>query len=93
MAEFAAPKLARTEHVGDGGGPIEHAHQMRPQLTRDEWLKSHAIEVIDAKLIELPPDLPETPTSLTLEPEKEPISAPIPIIGKIAETHHEITEE
>lgn len=23
LAEFAAPKLNRTEHVGDGGGPIE----------------------------------------------------------------------
>lgn len=23
LAEYAAPKLARTEHVGDGGGPIE----------------------------------------------------------------------
>lgn len=22
LAEFAAPKLGRTEHVGDGGGPI-----------------------------------------------------------------------
>lgn len=22
LAEFAAPKLARTEHVGDGGGPL-----------------------------------------------------------------------
>ena len=22
LAEFAAPKLARTEHVGDGGGPV-----------------------------------------------------------------------
>lgn len=24
LAEFAAPKLARTEHVGDGGGPIDN---------------------------------------------------------------------
>lgn len=23
LAEFAAPKLSRLEHVGDGGGPIE----------------------------------------------------------------------
>lgn len=22
LAEFAAPKLTRTEHVGDGGGPV-----------------------------------------------------------------------
>lgn len=22
LAEFAAPKLARTEHVGEGGGPV-----------------------------------------------------------------------
>jgi len=22
LAEYAAPKLARTEHVGDGGGPV-----------------------------------------------------------------------
>ena len=22
LAEFAAPKLSRTEHVGDGGGPV-----------------------------------------------------------------------
>jgi len=24
LAEFAAPKLNRVEHVGDGGGPVEH---------------------------------------------------------------------
>ena len=23
LAEFAAPKLARTEHVGEGGGPVQ----------------------------------------------------------------------
>jgi hypothetical protein len=23
LAEFAAPKLGRTEHVGDGGGPVK----------------------------------------------------------------------
>lgn len=23
LAEFAAPKLARTEHVGEGGGPLK----------------------------------------------------------------------
>lgn len=23
LAEYAAPKLARTEHVGDGGGPLQ----------------------------------------------------------------------
>ena len=23
LAEYAAPKLARTEHVGDGGGPVQ----------------------------------------------------------------------
>ena len=22
LAEYAAPKLARTEHVGEGGGPV-----------------------------------------------------------------------
>lgn len=25
LAEYAAPKLARTEHVGDGGGPLQVA--------------------------------------------------------------------
>lgn len=25
LAEFAAPKLGRTEHVGEGGGPIKYA--------------------------------------------------------------------
>jgi hypothetical protein len=25
LAEFAAPKLARTEHVGEGGGPVRVA--------------------------------------------------------------------
>lgn len=25
LAEFAAPKLARTEHVGDGGGPVKQS--------------------------------------------------------------------
>lgn len=24
LAEFAAPKLGRVEHVGDGGGPVKH---------------------------------------------------------------------
>jgi hypothetical protein len=24
LAEYAAPKLARTEHVGENGGPIQH---------------------------------------------------------------------
>ena len=24
-AEYHIPKLARTEHVGDGGGPVQHA--------------------------------------------------------------------
>lgn len=23
LAEYAAPKLARTEHIGDGGGPVK----------------------------------------------------------------------
>jgi hypothetical protein len=31
LAEYAAPKLARTEHVGDGGGPVK---------TVIEWQKS-----------------------------------------------------
>jgi hypothetical protein len=26
LAEYAAPKLNRTEHVGDGGGPIKQEH-------------------------------------------------------------------
>lgn len=25
LAEFAAPKLNRTEHVGDGGGPVKQS--------------------------------------------------------------------
>lgn len=25
LAEFAAPKLGRVEHVGDGGGDVQHA--------------------------------------------------------------------
>lgn len=25
LAEFAAPKLNRTEHVGEGGGAVQHA--------------------------------------------------------------------
>jgi antitoxin (DNA-binding transcriptional repressor) of toxin-antitoxin stability system len=25
LAEYAAPKLGRTEHVGDGGGAIDHS--------------------------------------------------------------------
>jgi len=25
LAEFAAPKLGRVEHVGDGGGPVEQS--------------------------------------------------------------------
>lgn len=28
LAEFAAPKLARTEHVGEGGGAIDHSLQV-----------------------------------------------------------------
>lgn len=29
LAEFAAPKLNRTEHVGDGGGAINHSLEVR----------------------------------------------------------------
>jgi hypothetical protein len=25
LAEYAAPKLNRTEHTGDGGGPLQHS--------------------------------------------------------------------
>jgi hypothetical protein len=25
LAEYAAPKLNRTEHTGEGGGPVEHS--------------------------------------------------------------------
>lgn len=33
LAEYAAPKLARTEHLGDGGGPVKF------EITAP-WLKS-----------------------------------------------------
>lgn len=33
LAEYAAPKLARTEHIGDGGGPVKF------EVTAP-WLKS-----------------------------------------------------
>lgn len=29
LAEFAAPKLARTEHVGEGGGPVQATVEVR----------------------------------------------------------------
>lgn len=29
LAEFAAPKLNRTEHVGDGGGPVDMSLEVR----------------------------------------------------------------
>lgn len=29
MMEFALPKLARLEHTGEGGGPIQHSHAER----------------------------------------------------------------
>lgn len=29
LAEFAAPKLNRTEHVGEGGGPVSHNLEVR----------------------------------------------------------------
>jgi len=29
LAEFAAPKLNRTEHVGEGGGPMHHVVERR----------------------------------------------------------------
>lgn len=28
LAEYAAPKLNRTEHVGEGGGPVNHSLQV-----------------------------------------------------------------
>lgn len=28
LAEYAAPKLNRTEHVGEGGGPMQHRVEM-----------------------------------------------------------------
>lgn len=28
LAEYAAPKLNRTEHVGEGGGPVQHQHDV-----------------------------------------------------------------
>lgn len=28
LAEYAAPKLNRTEHVGEGGGPVHHKHDV-----------------------------------------------------------------
>lgn len=33
LAEYAAPKLARTEHIGDGGGPVKFE-------VSAPWLKS-----------------------------------------------------
>lgn len=29
LAEYGAPKLARTEVTGDGGGPVEHSIQVK----------------------------------------------------------------
>ena len=29
LAEFAAPKLNRTEHTGEGGGPVDHSLTVR----------------------------------------------------------------
>ncbi len=43
LAEFAAPKLGRTEHTGPGGDPIQHEHKLRPQLTPAEWLDIHGL--------------------------------------------------
>lgn len=34
------PDLSAVEHSGDAEKPIEHAVSLRPQLTREEWLKT-----------------------------------------------------
>ena len=51
MAEFAAPKLSRTEHVGDGGGAIQVETAERPRLSKDEWLLAHGLAVPEVATI------------------------------------------
>jgi hypothetical protein len=44
LAEFAAPKLARTEITGADGGAIKTEEVTRPKLTKAEWLAAHGIK-------------------------------------------------
>ncbi|MCG3134267.1 MAG: hypothetical protein HMLKMBBP_01560 [Planctomycetes bacterium] len=46
-APYVHPKLAQIamEHSGDPDKPVEHNHNVtvRPQLTKEEWLKLHPV--------------------------------------------------
>lgn len=46
-APYVHPKLAQIamEHSGDPDKPVEHhhTHSVRPQLTKEEWLKLHGV--------------------------------------------------
>lgn len=43
LAEFAAPKLGRTELTGKDGAPIAVDEVKRPKLTKAEWLAAHGV--------------------------------------------------
>lgn len=44
-APYVHPKLAQIAHTGDAEHPVEHrhTHTVRPQLTKEEWLKLHGV--------------------------------------------------
>ena len=44
LAEYAAPKLARTEITGADGGAIKTEEISRPKLTKAEWLAAHGVK-------------------------------------------------
>lgn len=43
LAEYAAPKLARTEITGKDGAAIAVETASRPKLTKAEWLLAHGV--------------------------------------------------
>lgn len=49
LAEFAAPKLARTEMTGADGGAIRTEETTRPKLTKAEWLAAHGVRLVDGE--------------------------------------------
>lgn len=42
VIEYHVPKLARSELVGDGGGPIKHAHELSNDELRDFIARARA---------------------------------------------------
>lgn len=45
LADFAAPRMSRVEHVGDGGGPLQHITKIELVALSDDSESSDTTEV------------------------------------------------